>query len=380
MTRHVPWDPWPDVRWGSLMIVGGLVVEVPDGWTARSDGASVVLDRTDGVVSIVFRAAGEPLADDLTRVPADALLLEASEDRLLLALPAVDHVRIRDDRLVADRGVLVRIGVECSVEHWPATSRIVDDFLDSRWHRVEHRPAVPIAESAGRDRAAPSLQWKAHPDVLDHLVRFRDRGLVPGEARRSEAGTSARELGFVGRFGGVTDKGDEVIGPVLDHDAVLTVKVSDPGTAAVTGRWTCWVQGQRCVVRASRSDGTDALGIIAVGTIPVHLLGWLDLDPVGSVGAGEPVTISAAQYEDRSGPCPSDVEWFRTAWAAPTWRFVSGWSHESGTGVSGLLVAGVGALEWERGEHEVTLQPARNASVVRNAVSAAVALMAVTAR
>lgn len=380
MTRHVPWDPWPDVRWGSLVIVGGLVVEVPDGWTARSDGAGVVLNRTDGVVSIVFRATGEPLADDLSRVPADALLLEASEDRLLLALPAVDHVRIRDDRLVVDRGVQVRVGVECSVEHWPATSQMVDGFLDSRWHRAEDRPVAAIPGSAEADRSGPSLQWTAHPDVLDHLVRFRDRGFVPGAARRSEAGSSARELGFVCRFGGVTDKGDEVIGPVLDHDAVLAVEVSDPAVAGVTGRWTCWVRGRRCLVRASRSDGTDALGIIDVGMIAVHLLGWLDLDPVGSVGAGEPVTISTAQYEDRSGPCPSDVEWFRAAWAAPTWRSVSGWSHESGTGVFGLLVPGVGALRWERGEHEVTLQPVRSASIVRDAVSAAAALMAVTAR
>jgi len=376
MTRHVPWDPWPDVRWGSLVVVGGLVVEVPDGWTARSDDAGVVLERADGGVSIVFRASGGPLADDLQRVPADALLLEASTDRLLLALPSVDDVVIRDERLVADRGVQVRISLECSADDWLETSQIVDGFLDSRWHPAVDRPVVAIPGVAGVDRSGPSLQWTAHPDVLDHLARFRDRGLVPGSARRSEAGVSARELGFVGRFGGVTDKGDEVLGPVVDHDAMLVVEASDPAVDGSTSRWVCWVQGRRCVIRASRSDGADALGIVDVGSLAAHLLGWLDLDAVGSVGAGEPVTIATAQYEDRSGPCPSDVEWFRTAWAAPTWRSIKGWSHESGTGLFGLLVPGVGALRWERGEHEVTVQPIRNDSVVRDAVAAVSALTA----
>ncbi len=378
MTRHVPWDPWPDVRWGSLVIVGGLVLEVPEGWTTRSVVAGVVLDRADGAVSIAFRASGEPLADDLRRVAADAIFLEASTDRLLVALPSVDDVVLRDERLVTDRGVWVRISLECSVHDWPATSQIVDGLLDSRWHQAVDRPVVAIPGVVGVDRSRPSLQWTAHPDVLDHLARFRDRGMVRGSARRSDAGVSARELGFVGRFGGVTEKGDEVLGPVLDHDAMLVVEASDPAVDGSTSRWVCWVQGRRCVVRAPRGDGTDALGIVDVGSLAAHLLGWLDLGPVGSVGAGEPVTISIAQYEDRSGPCPSDVEWFRTAWAAPTWRSVKGWNHESGTGLFGLVIPGVGALRWERGEHEVTLQPIRNASVVRDAVAAVNALTAGT--
>jgi|GEM_PF-6469767 len=378
MTRHVPWDPWPDVRWGSLVVVSGLVLEVPEGWTTRSVGAGVVLDRADGAVSIAFRASGEPLADDLRRVPADAIFLEASTDRLLVALPSGDDVVLRDERLVTDRGVWVRISLECSVHDWPATSQIVDGFLDSRWHPAVDRPVVAIPGVAGVDRPGPSLQWTAHPAVLDHLARFRDRGMVRGSARRSKAGVSARELGFVGRLGGVTEKGDELLGPVLDHDAMLVVEASDPAVDGSTSRWVCWVQGRRCVVRASRGDGTDALGIVDVGSVAAHLLGWLDLDPVGSVGAGEPVTISSAQYDDRSGPCPSDVEWFRTAWAAPTWRSLKGWSHESGTGLFGLIVPGVGALRWDRGEHEVTLQPIRNASLVRDAVTAVNALTAGT--
>jgi hypothetical protein len=378
MTRHVPWDPWPDVRWGSLVIVGGLVLEAPDGWTARSVRAGVVLDRADGAVSIAFRASGEPLVVDLRRVPADALLLEASTDRLLVALPSVDDMVLRDERLVADRGVEVRISLVCSVHDWPATSQIVDGFLDSRWHPAVDRPVVAIPGVAGVDRPGPSLQWTAHPDVLDHLARFRDRGMVPGAARRSDAGVSARELGFVGRFGGVTEKGDEVLGPVLDHDAMLVVEASDPAVDGSMSRWGCWVQGRRCVVRASRGDGTDTLGIVDVGSVAAHLLGWLDLDPVGSVGAGEPVTISSAQYEDRSGPCPSDVEWFRTAWAAPAWRFVNGWSHEAGAGVGALLVPGVGNVRWSRGDDEVTLQPIRNAALVRSAVEVANALAAGT--
>lgn len=378
MTRHVPRDPWPDVRWGSLVIVRGLVLEVPEGWTARSDGAGAVLDRADGAVTIVFRASGEPLVDDLRRVAAEALLLEASTDRLLVAVPAPDDVRIQDHRRLADRGVQVRISLECSADDWPATSQIIDGFLDSRWYQAIDRPVVAIPGPAGIDRPVPSLQWTAHPDVLDHLVRFRDRGMVPGAARRSEAGVSARELGFVGRFGGVTDKGDEVLGSVVDHDAMLVVEASDPAVDGSTSRWVCWVQGRRCVVRASRGDGTDGLGMVDVGSVAAHLLGWLDLDPVGSVGAGERVTISIAQYEDRSGPCPSDVEWFRKAWAAQTWRFVNGWSHEAGTGVSALLVPGVGNVRWSRSDDEVTLQPIRNAALVRSAVEAANALAAGT--
>jgi hypothetical protein len=378
MTRHVPWDPWPDVRWGSLVVVSGLVLEVPEGWTTRSVGAGVVLDRADGAVSIAFRASGEPLADDLRRVPADAIFLEASTDRLLVALPSVDDVVIRDERLVADRGVQARISLECSVHDWPATSQIVDGLLDSRWHQAVDRPVVAIPGVVGVDRSRPSLQWTAHPDVLDHLARFRDRGMVRGSARRSEAGVSARELGFVGRLGGVTEKGDEVLGPVLDHDAMLVVDASDPAVDGSTSRWGCWVQGRRCVVRASRGDGTDTLGIVDVGSVAAHLLGWLDLDPVGSVGAGEPVTISSAQYEDRSGPCPSDVEWFRTAWAAPAWRFVNGWSHEAGAGVGALLVPGVGNVRWSRDDDEITLQPIRNAALVRSVVEVANSLAAGT--
>lgn len=48
MTRHTSWDPWTNLRWGSLVIVGGLVVETPKEWTARSDGAGV-LDVWNGI-------------------------------------------------------------------------------------------------------------------------------------------------------------------------------------------------------------------------------------------------------------------------------------------------------------------------------------------
>ncbi|WFR65827.1 hypothetical protein P9139_11730 [Curtobacterium flaccumfaciens] len=125
------------------------------------------------------------------------------------------------------------------------------------------------------------------------------------------------------------------------------------------------------MVRASRDDGTDTLGIVDVGSVAAHLLGWLHLDPVGSVGVGEAVTISTAQYEDRSGPCPSAVEWFRRAWAAPVWRSVNGWSNEARVGFGVLVVPGVGVLDWSRGDEEITLSPARTATIVRSVVEAA---------
>lgn len=34
--RHTPTDPWPDVRWDALALVGRLVFEVPEGWTATT--------------------------------------------------------------------------------------------------------------------------------------------------------------------------------------------------------------------------------------------------------------------------------------------------------------------------------------------------------
>lgn len=143
-------------------------------------------------------------------------------------------------------------------------------------------------------------------------------------------------------------------------------------------RWACWMQGQQCVVRAGHGDGSESLGLVRPGALVAHLLRWLDIDPVGSVGAGEPVTITRAQYQDRSGPCPSDVAWFRRAWAEPRWRSVNGWSHEAGAGVHALLVPGVGALAMDSDEHTVTLRPEQTAVVVRRAVEGVNAFTALT--
>ncbi|OII10302.1 hypothetical protein [Curtobacterium sp. MCBA15_008] len=379
MTRHVPWDPWPDVRWDALAVVGGLVFEVPEGWTVSRTPDGVRLDRSEGGPSIDFgQTVGDPVAQvsRLLGDRPDALLLEAAEDRVTVALTEPDDVIVRDLRVVRD--VRVRVTVASSARHWPAVVAVVDGMLDSRWHRSLDKPTTGNRALAAVAGPGPTLPWRTPVGVLDQLVRFRDRGMVPAAARRSEAGVAARELGFVGRFGGLTDKGDELVGPVVDHDALLVVESSDPASDTPPLQWACWMQGQKCVVRAGQPDGSEALGIVRPGSLVAHLLRWLDIDPVDSVGVGEPVTITTAQYEDRSGPCPSDVEWFRRAWAAPRWRSVNGWSHQAGKGVHGMIVPGVGALTLERGEDTITLRPERTAVVVRSAVEGVNAFVAVT--
>ncbi|WIB69595.1 hypothetical protein [Curtobacterium sp. MCBD17_026] len=379
MTRHVPWDPWPDVRWDALAIVDGLVFEVPEGWTARPVEPGIRLERDDHAVSIDVRSfSGDPTAEVVRRLRdrPDALVLESTDDRVLVALPEPDDVVIRDLRFL--RELQVRIAVGCSARDWPGAGAVVDGLLDSRWRRPLDEPPAGNAALAAAAGPGPTLPWRTPDGVLDQLVRFRDRGLVPAAARRSGPGVVARELGFVGRFGGLTDKGDELVSPVVDHDALLVVESSDPASDAPPLSWACWMQGQKCVVRVGHEDGSESLGVVRPGSLVAHLLRWLDVDPVDSVGVGEPVTITTAQYEDRSGPCPSDVEWFQRAWAAPRWRSVNGWSHQAGKGVHGLLVPGVGALTREGGDGTITLRPERTAVVVRGAVEGVNAFVGLT--
>ncbi|WP_412873960.1 hypothetical protein ACL00U_06325 [Curtobacterium poinsettiae] len=379
MTGHVPWDPWPDVRWDALVIVDGLVVEVPEGWSVFGVGSGVRIERADRAVSIDLRPiSGDPAAEAVRRLrdQPDALVLDATDERVLVALPEPDHVVIRDLRIL--RGLRIRVTVECSARDWPEAAVVVDGMLDSRWCRHLDAPTTGNRALAAAAGTGPTLRWRTPVGVLDHLVRFRDRGLVPAAARRSELGVAAREFGFVGRFGGLTDTGRELVEPVIDHDALLVVESNDPASDAPPLRWACWTQGQKCVVRAGHQDGSESLGVVRPGLLVAHLLRWLDVDPVGSIGFGEPVTITRAEYEDRSGPCPSDVAWFRRAWAEPRWRSVNGWSHQTGRGVGGLFVQGVGALTRENGAGTVTLRPERTAVVVRSAVKGVNAFAAVT--
>lgn len=379
LTRRVPWDPWPDVRWDALAVVDGLVLEVPEGWKATPVEPGLRLERDDHAVSIDVRASsGDPAAELNRRLEErpDALVLEAADDRVLVALTEPDDVVIRDVRILRD--VRARVAVECSARDWPAVAAVVDGMLDSRWRRSLDEASTGTRALAGTVGTGPTLPWRTPAGVLDQLVRFRDRGMVPAAARRSELGVAARELGFVGRFGGLSDKGDELVGPVVDHDALLVLESTDPASDTPPLRWVCWMQGRRCVVRADQEDGSESLGLVRPGALVAHLLRWLDVDPVGSVGIGEPVTITTAQYEDRSGPCPSDVAWFRRAWAEPRWRSVNGWSDQAGKGVHGLFVPGVGALTRDGGEGTITLRPERTAVVVRRAVEGVNAFAALT--
>ncbi len=414
--RHTPTDPWPDVRWDALALVGRLVFEVPEGWTATpiedaTTAPGLRLDRQDTPVTVVLRAAAAPEAQDdavaaashLLDTRPEALLLEASTDRVLVAVPDTEDVRIHDDRIAAAAGV--RITVTCSARSWPSVAVVVDGLLASRWHpslAQEADTATPLTAFVGRSRSGPALPHRAAAGVLEHLVRYRDRGIVPGSARRSAAGAAARDLGLVGRFGGSTEAGGALVGPLLDHDAVLALEMTDPGAPdphtadpgtadpgtadtsrtdvrpAATARWTCWLQGRRCLVLATGPDGTESFGVVPAVKVAGHLLAWLALDPTGTVGGGEPVTITREQFADRSGPCPSDVPWFRQAWSSPHWRSVWGWSHEAAAGVHALLVPGTGALGWDRGGDTVELRPMRTATVVRSALDGIDALLALT--
>lgn len=374
MTHHVPWDPWADVRWDALVVVGAFVLEVPEGWVASGAGSGIRLRRTDSALTIdVGPLSAHEAAVTVRRVQdhPDALVLTARRDRTLVAFHEPDDVLMLDVRRL--RAAQVEIAVECSARDWPACAEVIDAMVDSRWHQLIDEPTgtdSALAEAAG---PGPSLPWRASAGVLDHLVRYRDRGLVPAPARRSEAGVAAREFGFVGRFGGVTDKGDEFVGAVLDHDVLLAVESKDPAGGDPPMGWACWLQGQTCLVRAGHQDGSESLGIVRAG----ELASFLGIGPVDWDVALEPVTITTAQYEDRCGP--SDVEWFRAAWAAPSWRSVHGWSRQAHTGVGALLVPGMGPLRWERGEDDITLHPIHNAEVVRHVVEAVNAFVAVTA-
>lgn len=372
MTRHVPWDPWPDPRWDALVIVGALVVEVPVGWTASTTPGGVRLDRVDGAVSIGLRATSESPVEDAHRVLAarpDAMLLEATTDRILLALPEPDDVVVREHRCVDLADGRIRIDVQCSVRDWPATSELVDGMLESRWSMLGTDAPVGLPELVPDGDTGPVLRWRTDAGVLDHLVRFRDRGVVPGAARHSAAGRSAREHGLVGRFGGVTDKGDELVGPVRDNDAVLAVERDDPAHPDVVSRWSCWVQGTRCVVRAEQPGGSTTLGVVDVRAVAGHLLAWLSPDPAVSIAGADTVTISSEQFDDRSGPCPSDVAWLRAAWTAPTWRSVRAWSHAARSGFGWLAIDGVGVATWSREGDSATLRPERLTTLLRQVIT-----------
>ncbi|MCJ1715426.1 hypothetical protein [Curtobacterium sp. VKM Ac-2922] len=368
MTRHVPWDPWPDPRWDALVIVGGLVFEVPVGWAASPTDGGVRLDRTDGVVSIGLSAVPDrpvELARRVLTTRPDAVLLESATDQILFALPEPADLVMVEHRCIDVGGTRVRIDLRCSVRDWPAVSEVVDGLLESRWSTRDTVHAVGLPELAAEVGPGPVLQWRTDAGVLDHLVRFRDRGVVPGGERRSEAGRSAREHGLVGRFGATTDKGDELVGPIRDPDAVLAVERNDPANPDVVHRWSCWVQGRRCVVRAEQPDGSTALGVVDVGSVAGHLLAWISPEPTGTIVGRGAVTISSAQLVDRSGPCPSDVAWFRAAWTAPTWQSVRGWSDAARSGFGWLSIGGVGVAEWSSTGDRVTLAPERPSSLVR---------------
>lgn len=372
MTRHVPWDPWPDPRWDALVIVGALVVEVPVGWTATTTPGGVRLDRVDGAVSIGLRATSGSPVEDARRVLAarpDAMLLEATTDRILLALPEPDDVVVREYRFADIANERIRIDVQCSVRDWPATSELIDGMLESRWSTLDTDATVGLPELVLDGETGPVLRWRTDAGVLDHLVRFRDRGVVPGSARHSAAGRSAREHGLVGRFGGVTDKGDELVGPVLENDAVLAVERDDPAHPDVVSRWSCWVQGRRCVVRAEQPDGSTMLGVVDVGAVAGYLLAWLSTEPAVSIAGAATVAISSSQFEDRSGPCPSDVAWFRAAWTAPNWQSVRAWSHAARSGFGWLAIDGVGVATWSREGDSVTLRPERLTTLLRQVVT-----------
>jgi hypothetical protein len=263
MTRHVPWDPWPDVRWDALATVAGLVVEVPEGWSVIGVESGVRIVRGDRAMSIDLRPiSGDPTAEAVRRLrdEADAMVLDSTDESVLVALPEPDDVVIRDLRIL--RGLRIRGTVECSARDWPEAAVVVDGLLDSRWCSPLAAPTTGDRALAAAAGPGSTLPWRTPAGVLDQLVRFRDRGLVPAAARRSELGVAAREIGFVGRFGSLTDTGRELVGPVIDHAALLVVESNDAASDAPPLRWAYWTQGQKCVSRATRTVRSRSVSFV----------------------------------------------------------------------------------------------------------------------
>lgn len=377
--------PWPDVRWDRLAIVGGLVLEVPDGWTAVARSGAVELARAGSTITLCpVDTLGADPALEFAAVAAedpDALLVEGVPDRLVVlgSTDTFQDVRYAEVGLTA-----VRITARGRVREWPAVTQVVDGVLRSRWSSPSSRrtagdsetgrdTGVGISVSASngptaaevRDRAAAPFTVRGPNGLFEHLVQVEDRGIVPGRLRRSEVGIAARTAGLTGRFGALTANGSALLRPAHGPDDLLVVESRTRDV--VTRRWRAWLRDGDALV-VEDGDGGSAMGVLPDGQLVRELLAWLGVDPAWVVAGAESVSVPLTALDDRDGPCPSDVGWMRAAWRVRDWHTVRGQGERRQYGVLSIVVPGIGVFDREVDGDTLTLQPSSPAELARDVV------------
>ncbi|MET3638421.1 hypothetical protein ABIC52_003234 [Curtobacterium oceanosedimentum] len=381
MMSGEPTLPWPDVRWDRLAIVGGLVLEVPDDWTAVAGPGAVELARAGSTITLRHvRARGADPVVGFAAVATDdrdALLIEGAPERLTVLRSTGT---ILDVRYGSVGPTAVRITSRGPVDEWPLAVQVVDDVLRSRWSTASVERSAPIppadrvigadttsgsAASEGRDRAAALLTVRGPDGLFEHLVQVEDRGVVPGRVRRSEVGTAARAAGLTGRFGALTAAGAALLRPAHGPEDLLVVECRTRDV--VTRRWRAWLkEGSALVVEDG--DGHSAMGVIPHGQLSRALLAWVGVDPSWVVEDQEPATVPLAALDDRDGPCPSDVGWMQAAWRVRDWHTVRGWGERRQFAVLSIVVPGIGVFDHEIDGDAVTMRPSSPAAFARDVV------------
>jgi len=381
MIRGEPILPWPDVQWDRLAIVGGLVLEVPDGWTAAARSGEIELSRAGSTITLrPADVLGADPAVEFAAVAADdpeALLVEAARDRLSVL---GSTGTMRDVRYVGVGSTGVRITSRGPVDEWPGAMQVVDGVLRSRWSTpmVERSGALADVDrevgadttsgrvgSEGRDRAAALLTVRGPDGLFEHLVQVEDRGVVPGRLRRSEVGVTARSAGLTGRFGALTSAGIALLRPAHGPDDLLVVEFRTRDV--VTRRWRAWLRDGEALV-VEDGEGGSAMGVLPDGQLGRELLAWLRVDPTWVIEDPEPVTVPLAALDDRDGPCPSDVAWMQAAWRVRDWHTVRGWGERRQSAVLSIVVPGVGAFDREIDGDTLTMRPSSPADFAQGVV------------
>ncbi|RUQ09356.1 hypothetical protein D8M35_02780 [Curtobacterium sp. HSID17257] len=376
-----PTLPWPDVRWDRLAIVGGLVFEVPDDWTAVAGPGAVELARAGSTITLRHvQARGADPAVGFAAVAADdpdALLIEGAPERLTVLRSTGT---ILDVRCGSVGSTAVRITSRGPVDEWPLAVQVVDEVLRSRWSTasVERSAEIPPADrvigtdttsggaaSEGRDRAAALLTVRGPDGLFEHLVQVEDRGVVPGRIRRSNVGTAARAAGLTGRFGALTAAGTALLRPAHAPEDLLVVECRTRDV--VTRRWRAWFkEGSALVVEDG--VGHSATGVIPHGQLSRQLLARFGVDPSWVIEDQEPATVPLAALDDRDGPCPSEVGWMQAAWPVRDWHTVRGWGERRQFAVLSIVVPGIGVFDREIDGDTVTMRPSSPAAFARDVV------------
>ncbi len=235
-----PTLPWPDVRWDRLAIVGNLVLEVPDDWTAIARPGVVELARAGSTINLRYvHARGADPAVGFAAVAADdheALLIEGAPERLTVLRSTGT---ILDVRYGGVGSTAVRIASRGPIEsgRWRCRSSTTCCGRDGRPPRLsdQQRSRRQTASAARAPRAA-ALRRRGvivrrrcsrsvgRTDGSSTSCRWRTAGVVPGRVRRSEVGTAARAAGLTGRFGALTSAGAALLRPAHGPEDLLVVE------------------------------------------------------------------------------------------------------------------------------------------------------------